>query len=623
MPWSNTLFALLRRLLPAHRALRLTHAGCLCAVLIVCGVAITDMLSAETAHGGVHGTLLADDTHRPLAHVRVSLTTSDDEEVKAGDYHTTTDDQGHFTFTGIAVGTYHLVAETKAHEQSEQPITVQDGQTAQLPLSLKATDPFLHLFQPQRVYTTQELPFLRCQGFSHSSALTLTVYTIAPETAVHAWHGWLPSHLTLHDKELNDANLDSLPELSRASSSTLPITHRDAEGVYREKVECGKLAPGLYLAALEDDDTRELGVIAVTDLGLVVKAVPGKVVAYAVNLVTDMPVAGAQLEVRSRKSVAQRGETGANGLAVLRIPVTRAASGNEANPDEDEEASDDSNGNVEVVGHLGENMAVASVYMYNSGRSGALRVYGYTDRPVYRPGQTAHFKALLREQHGAAYRVPSPRTLQLKVEDVNEDIVYTGEARSNAYGSLSTDVALDANALPGSYTLTMSGEGVHDETTFNVAEYRKPEFEVHVTPKTKRVTVGEGLTAEVNAQYYFGAPVAHGKISYEVTREPNWEDILADTWDNDLPHAEEADNQYEDDGGELVTSGKGETDETGRLTLDHPGHPGAGRTTRVDETTDWNYTLHVTVTDESQRSEEGVGNCAGDARRIPPGSATG
>ncbi len=573
------------------------HAALAIIVALCLGVLAT-LLAAETPHGRVAGLLLTAEGGSPLKQVAVVLESTDGAHRHS--YGTETNAHGRFLFRHVAVGAYRLMAYTNAHQQPTDIIYVEEGRTTSDIFELKPQQPFLHIFANQQVFTTHEALKLRCHGFVPEDVLTVKVYRLTRKAALAGWHGSLANVLTSSESNLRQANLDTIPELSLVSTRSQPIDKRDVEGVFRQEIPIGPLAPAMYLIALEAANVREVTAVTVTDLGLVVKAAPGQALIYALDIGSGAPVAGAEVEIRRGDARLAGGRTDAAGLLALALPA------------------DGGGGQLQVVGTANDSLALAQIALNRSRQGEALRVYTYTDRPVYRPGHTVYYKSLLRELQGNSYRVPAPRTVTVRVEDGQQNMLYSDEKHSNNFGSLSGKFPLSKNALPGSYTLTLTTPDGSFESGFSVAEYRKPEYQVQVTPARPRFTHGETISAEISAQYYYGAPVPKAKVEYYVTRSQNWYGDAMDEWDQDLtPGAatavagEDDDTGGEgndvrgmdDEEGEVVTSGTGITDDSGRLTVHIPTTNDKAKKDVSDE--DWRYTIHATVTDASKRDEEG------------------
>ena len=558
------------RLLSRHAALSL--------IIAACGGLVMHLLWAETPHGRVKGTLLTAERGIALAGIEVSLVRTDERQ---STYHTTTDQRGHFAFRHVQVGRYRLIAETLAHKQPQEKIEVSEGRIVTVVFELEPTEPFLRVFQRQKVLASHEEPRLRCHGFVPVNQLAVKVYEVASQVAIRNWQGWLPSALTTRGQPLRAVSLDRVPELSLVSSPIFQIAGRDPEGVFRQEITLDRLPPGMYLVAIEAGELRKLAVLTVTDLALVVKASPEEVLIWAVNIDTGDPVARTSVEAIRDGLVAARAETNNDGLASLRLPSTDESSG------------------LRVVGRAGKSIAMASVWRYRYGDSGPLRVYTYTDRPVYRPGQKVYFKSVMRKLEGDQYQVPRKLAARVQVVDQKDNLVYGGEHATNNFGSLHGEFDLSQNALPGAYTLTLSTSEGSYRSTFSVAEYRKPEFEVTVTPTRKRYTRGDTIKAMVEAKYYYGAPVPDAEVRYYVTRSPYWYYGEYEDWDTDFyePYG------YEE--GELVASGVRRTDKNGRLAIVFRAEVEGDDTNGMGQ--DYQFAIHADVTDPSRRFVSGSG----------------
>jgi uncharacterized protein YfaS (alpha-2-macroglobulin family) len=562
-------------------------------VLAIAGVSLTMLTSAETPYGRVTGTLTIAENGRPLPNTTVYLWNGEIQHDDDENLRTTTDATGHYTFDRVPVGRYKLYAHGKAHHiKPDVYVTVGDGATATVDVVLKPDDPYINIHQGQRTFTTREAVAMRCHGFSPETRLTVTLYRFSPDAAPRAWHGWLPSAIRMDNEDLDEIDLSKVEALNRVSSTTMPITHRDVEGVFRENLALGILPAGTYLVVAEVGKVRGLGMVAVTDLGLVAKVAAGRAMAYTVNLITGEPEPDTPVEVRDNDQVRARGTSDAHGLAFINLPH-------------------DMDGSVEVVGRRGDSMAVATTYLYDSGDHDPLRIFTYTDRPIYRPGHTIYFKSIIRQMVGRRYRLPGVRSAQVRMADPNNDEVYKATLPINGLGDLAGQFTLSDEALPGGYNITLRINERNYYSYFNVAEYRKPEFEVRASPERDRYTRGDTVRFTVDAQYYFGAPVAGANVSYYVTRQPSYYYEEYAAWDSDLPApppGNPLDYSTEEDygEGEIVADGEGTTDDTGRLLVSVD--PGQAAKTPFDEDSDWRYTLHATVTDVSQRGEEGSGD---------------
>ncbi len=573
----------------------------LAAMLTISGLVVMHLLWSETPHGQVSGTLVTAERGDMLAGVPVTLVPVDRKERAR---HAKTSDDGSFSFNNVPVGKYSLVTETHAHEQPKGKIKVEEGEVATAVFELEPTEPFLRVFQPQQVFGTDEQPMLRVHGFVTAEELSISLHRVDTDVAISRWSGWLPNGLSTHGRKLEDVELTAVKELEQVKSWELSVAARDLEGVFREQVSLGALEPGMYLVSVSADDLRRLNVVTVTDLGLVVKASRDEAIIFAADIRTGEALPGVSALVRHDGDTVTKGTTGPDGLLALDIEVEKADT-------------------YEVIGRHNGSLAVAEWYPYWHREQGPMRVYTYTDRPVYRPGHAVHFKSLLREIDGSDYSVPEPRSIRVRVVDERENVVHSEKYETNAYGSLNGSFELSDSALPGPYTLTLTVGAATYEYVFNVAEYRKPEFEATVTPARERYTRGEEIEAVVEAKYYFGAPVADAAVEYYVTRAGHWYHPHYDEWDADLYEA------YDTDEGEVLARGDGRTDEHGRLAIAVPTRDEDAEDAEALDY-DERFVIHVEIVDDSRRSVSQTGSTLvtqGDMRlevsfddwSVPPG----
>ena len=411
------------------RQLNIIHAILLLSIIALFGVAVNGALSVETPRGRVTGTLKTADTDRALPDITVTLAPKDEDD--RTHYEVTTDAEGRFDFPSVAVGKYRLLPDTQAHQAPEDIVIVQEGKTTVKNYALLPEQPSLDIYQAQNLFTTQEDVGLHSHGFVKATALNVTLYRLDTNAAIEAWNSWLPHAFNLKDKNLDAMDLHTLPQLQQTRTFSVPITHQDIEGVFREPLSFGKLSPGMYLISVKAGETNTLGVITVTNLGLVVKAVSSQVLAYAVDLTTNKPLSGVAISVRNGDDVLAHGQTDENGL--LELSLGNFSSGM----------------NLTVVGNAGDSLAVANVSVSPDEKIGRLRLYTYTDRPVYRPGHTVHFRAIARRLRDNTYTVPENLPAAIKVTDTFDDTIYQGKAATDSYGSLSGEFTLPAAAQPG------------------------------------------------------------------------------------------------------------------------------------------------------------------------------
>jgi tetratricopeptide (TPR) repeat protein len=177
--------------------------------------------------------------------------------------------------------------------------------------------------------------------------------------------------------------------------------------------------------------------------------------------------------------------------------------------------------------HQGQ--AVSTMNQIASGRSPSERsheqTYFFTDRSIYRPGQTIHYKGLSfhYDQRKNDYHTISGRSVRVVFNDVNGKEIATQTKTSNEFGSFSGSFTAPRDRLMGRMTLNAFKPGGLAFVT--VEEYKRPKFKVEIPPPADPSKLGEKVTLSGKATAYTGAPIDNATVSYRVVRKvqyPVW-----------------------------------------------------------------------------------------------------
>jgi alpha-2-macroglobulin len=152
-------------------------------------------------------------------------------------------------------------------------------------------------------------------------------------------------------------------------------------------------------------------------------------------------------------------------------------------------------------------------------------VYLYTERPIYRPGQVVNFKAILRKDDDVRYSLPDEGTpVKLRLLDSRGNTIENLELRTNHFGTINGTFNISDGAMLGHYQIEANIDGVIASQTFQVEDYRKPDYQIKLTSlqpeKGNKFVRGEEMKVKINAAYYFGEPLANAKL--DVNFYYNW-----------------------------------------------------------------------------------------------------
>ena len=158
-------------------------------------------------------------------------------------------------------------------------------------------------------------------------------------------------------------------------------------------------------------------------------------------------------------------------------------------------------------------------------RYSETKVYAITDRPVYQPKQTVHYKFWVRH---AQYDMPDTselahRDFKIKVSNPKNETIFSAMKKTDAYGGIEGEYAIAADAALGHYCVSLAEpkprkNGPWGYASFDVEEYKKPEFEVTVEAPSGPIVLGGKIAATIRAKYYFGSPITRAKVKYTIIR---------------------------------------------------------------------------------------------------------
>ncbi len=356
-----------------------------------------------------------------------------------------------------------------------------------------------------------------------------------------------------------------------------PVSQK-AERWDTQKVTVPVKDKGVFLVEAVHGEMSAYTILSVSDMVLLTKVGRDRILYYVADKKSGEPVAGATVTAMERNSDGTALQTGADGSSEYLVKTTPA---------------DD----VRVVAMHGKDVAISDVEPWSlNQRSRNLSGVVYTDRPVYRPGDTAHFRAILRYQETTGYLNAGDQTFSVQVTDRDGNPVYKKDLHSNKQGILHDELTLGKDAALGNYFVEVRSGEATTYGNFEVQEYKKPEYEVHVTPADRRVLQGKRTQVTIDSRYYFGEPVVGAKVSYSIYQSRYWFPIWYE------PDEDNAEAGAPDDNGDNqeAKQGEGKLDADGKLVI-------SVATEVASDKTDQLYRIEARVTDEAGREISGTG----------------
>jgi len=358
------------------------------------------------------------------------------------------------------------------------------------------------------------------------------------------------------------------------------------------------LPAGMYLVEVTDAHLKAYTILLVSQTALISRTVSGSMMTYVVDRKTGAPVARSNVALSIRQMAPMHATTDSDGVAEFQAPPVPAKK-----PGDD---SDDDNTNLWAMARSGDDVALVAPwgYSFNLQKSANFASYVYTDRPVYRPGHTVHWKAIVRQYQGDTLQLPKLKQTRVVINDGQSKSIFDKQVPISAMGTLDGQIELPAAAALGYYTIQVGDEstGLSAHGQFHVEDYRKPEYQVRVYAAKSRVMQGESNQVTIDSRYFFGEPVTNAKVTYRVYQSAHywWGEDGSDNADGGDADADKSDDADTDNGnGDQEGEQTGKLDANGKLTINIP--------TRFVEKNhyDKDYVVEGAVTDEAGREITG------------------
>jgi len=215
------------------------------------------------------------------------------------------------------------------------------------------------------------------------------------------------------------------------------------------------------------------------------------------------------------------------------------------------------------------------------------KTFFFTDRSIYRPGQTIYFKGVLLERTGEKHKILADESTTVLFYDVNGQKVSELQLQSNEFGSFNGSFTAPIGLLTGQMRIQNESGNIR----FRVEEYKRPKFEVVFDPVKGSYKLGSELSVGGKAMAYAGSPVDHALVKYRVVRNVYYP--FRYYWGGYYPQSSEAE----------IALGETETAKDGSFKIDFTAIPERSQPMWFSPV--FNYTVHVDVTDISGEMHSG------------------
>tara|TARA_B110000967_G_C18902025_1_gene576616 strand:+ start:728 stop:7315 length:6588 start_codon:yes stop_codon:yes gene_type:complete len=329
-------------------------------------------------------------------------------------------------------------------------------------------------------------------------------------------------------------------KLNKAKTWEHQLRNEDDYLQHTTEVLVPKFDSGMYLIlASETDDLQEGAMygttsIQVTNLTLIKNNFDGKYTYQIVDRNTGKPIHKAIIHLKNRvlkklNYITKKLTTNTAGFASFK--------------------SDEVHRDVHIsVSTKNDFATFGNHYLYEYQRNSytadddevLIKPFIFTDRSIYRPGQTIYFKAIVIKKQGATSQVFKNEYVEITLNTVHNQVVKTLDLKLNEFGSVAGEFIIPNNGLTGQFSIEVNESIEYDSklydkddfefdynnsTNISVEEYKRPKFETEFKPITATFKINDSVAIKGFAKAFSGANITDAKVVYRVHRKvqyPGW-----------------------------------------------------------------------------------------------------
>ena len=387
---------------------------------------------------------------------------------------------------------------------------------------------------------------------------------------------------SITEKELKAFNRLNRDEILEALDKKKPVNRQvmdlPAETDYRQHatlVALNPLNPGIYYLVAKTDSKAEIEHTALTffqvsSLSFVTNERLHQLDIVVLDRKTGHPVKDATVEIVNEEYDYKKKEYETKVHATLKSDQDGLARTNGGIPT-----------SFQVIVKKGNDRLLPKNYFNLRMSSGSSRPSDhttlFTDRAIYRPGQTVYFKGIMVHHDNGKQTLVTNGTETIHFKDANWQEISSANFTTDEYGGFSGSFVIPINLLNGTFHLN----GSHGNTTIRVEEYKRPTFEIGFDKIKEQYKLNEEVTVSGNVSALAGFGLDDVAYTYRVVRKTSFPWRCWWWW---YPPIED----------EQIAFGEGRTDETGKFHITFNLKPSLK--TKPQQQPVFTYEIEVTAT---------------------------
>ncbi len=264
-------------------------------------------------------------------------------------------------------------------------------------------------------------------------------------------------------------------------------------------------------------DAQSTRVLQVTDIAISGKVSPEGSLLWVTKLSSGAPIVGAQLNIRTPTEKLISHTTDKDGFVL--IPSSEFVPKSSYEERAVVVVKDGKDWSYRPLSDLLSGYRFGAPFEFDAERAFGLV---FSDAGIYRPGDTARIKGIVREPLPKGTHTPLGRTVTVHVESPDGQSLMQVERKLSAFGTFDVDVPIPITSKLGSYQvwteLSDAEVGTDASTSFEVAEYRVAEFKVSAETDRPSYIRGDTLSCTARGDYLYGAPMAKSDAHISIAR---------------------------------------------------------------------------------------------------------
>lgn len=275
---------------------------------------------------------------------------------------------------------------------------------------------------------------------------------------------------------------------------------------------------GLFFIRAKQNDLSAGTFVVRSTLGSMAREAKDTLVIWSQDFTTKRSVVGAKVKVYNlEKNKNVIGEASSDNEGVVSIPLTESAD--------------------LVIVENGDSVAILPLnarylngaYSWTTFSPNKIdrKYFVFTDRPLYKPGDTVKFKAIVRDDDDARYSI-SRGSVMVAIGSGydNSSFIYKTNLQIDVNGYISGSYVLPKNATTGEYRLIINPKTISsswgdyqsydDSINFKIENYRKPEYFIEAESAMMEVVRGDDISVDLKGEYYSGQPLSNETVNYKI-----------------------------------------------------------------------------------------------------------